>query len=326
MKITRRTFGLTGLAALSGAALPDVARASDERLILGVTLGNSIYWDIDVAIDKGFFRAEGFAPEILVPQSSPQAMQLLVTGSIHLAATQPEPLIAAIEKGATAVAAIAAPMNYADWSLSVRPDIEKLADLKGKVIGVSALKNSECSQTTQLLSKAGLKTGDYTFIVAGTSPSKITALEKGSISAAILFQPSGQLAETLGMKTLAYFSDLRPYPSILYGVGREWAAKNDAGQRMTRALRAAHEWLQKPDNKAEAITILQKATKRDAATAGKVYDIYFVDKKIYSPTGAIELSGLNRVIADIAAEGEILKAATPASKYLIAQESGGLWQ
>jgi ABC-type nitrate/sulfonate/bicarbonate transport system substrate-binding protein len=326
MGLTRRSFALAGLTALSGVSLPDVARAADERLILGSSPGNSMYWDLDVGIDKGFFKNEGFAAEIVVPQSSPQVIQLLVTGSVQLAASQPEPLIAAIEKGATSIGAIASPMNFADWSLSVRPDIQTLADLKGKVIGVSALKNSECWQTAQLLAKAGLKPGDYTFVVAGTSPSKIVALEKGSISAAILFQPSGQLAETQGLKTLAYYADLRSYPSILYAVNREWAAKNEAGKRLSRALTRAHEWLHEPQNRAEAIAILQKATKRDEQVLGKVYDIYFTGKKLYSPTGAIEIAGLDRAIADMASDGDILKAPTPASKYLIAREHGGLWQ
>lgn len=323
MKLTRRSFGL---AALSSVSMPYIARAANDRLILGAALGNSIYWDLDVAMDKGFFKDEGFAPETVVPQSSPQVIQLLVTASVHLGTTQPEPFIAAIEKGASSIGAIAAPMNFADWSLSVRPDIQTLADLKGKTIGVSALKNSECWQTAQLLAKAGLKSGDYTFVVAGTSPTKIIALEKGAISAAILFQPAGLLAETQGLKTLAYYADLRSYPSVLYGVNRDWVSKNDAGKRLSRALTRAHEWLQNPENRTEAVAILTKVTKRDAQLLNRVYDIYFTGRKIYSPTGAIEMSGLDRAIADMVADGEILKAPTPGSKYIIAREQGGLWQ
>jgi NitT/TauT family transport system substrate-binding protein len=326
MTITRRTFGKASLAAVSTLAVPRLARAAGEKLVLGASTGNAIYWDLDVGVEKGFFAAEGFAPEMVVPQSSPQVVQLLVTGNVHLGASQPEPLIAAIEKGASTIGAIAAPMNYADWTLSVRADIKTLADLKGKVIGVSALKNSECWQTTQLLSKAGLKPDEYTFIVAGTSPSKITALERGSISAAILFQPSGQLAETEGFKTLAYYADLRAYPTILYGVNREWAGRNDAGKRLSRAIVQAHAWLQKPENRAEAIAILGKVTKRDEAILGKVYDLYFTTKKIYSPTGAIELSGLDRAIADMATDGAVMTTAQPSSKYIIPHELGGLWR
>lgn len=325
MNITRRMLCLAGLAALSSLWFPQFACAAGEKLVLGYPSGNSIYWDLDVAIDKGFLAEEGFAPEVIVPASSPQTVQLLVTGNLHVGATQPEPFVAAVEKGASSIGAIAAPMNYADWTLNVRPDVKTLADLKGKVIGVSALKNSEVWQTTQLLTKAGLKPDDFTFIVAGTSPTKITALEKGSIAAAVLFQPSGQLAASEGLQPLAYYSDLRAYPPILYGVNREWAAKNDAGKRFTRALTKAHEWLQKPENKAEAIAILKKATKRDDAILANVYDIYFSTKKIYSATGAIELSGLDRAIADMAADGEILKTPTPGAKYLIPREQGGLY-
>jgi len=324
--ISRRNFTRFAAAALSSITMPRLARAADDKLVLGAAFGNSMYWDLDVGKDKGFFKDEGFVPETVVPQSSPQVVQLLVTGAVQLAASQPEPFIAAIEKGATNIAAIGAPMNYADWTLNVRPDIHSLADLKGKLIGVSALKNSECWQTTQLLAKAGLKPGDYTFVVSGISPIKITALERGSISAAILFQPSGLLAEAQGFKSLAYYADLRAYPSILYGVSKEWAGKNEAGQRLSRALKRSHEWLQRPENHAEAISIIGKATKRTPEILGKVYDMYFTGKKIYSPSGAVEISGLDRAIADMVTDGEVLKAPQPPSKYLLPHQLGGLWQ
>jgi hypothetical protein len=34
-----------------------------EKLVISYVPGEAIYWDIDVAIEKGFFKDEGFAPE-----------------------------------------------------------------------------------------------------------------------------------------------------------------------------------------------------------------------------------------------------------------------
>jgi hypothetical protein len=69
------------LAALLGATLssagPLRAQApSPEKLVISYVPGNAIYWEIDVAIEKGFFKDEAFAPEVVIFQSSPQSLRL----------------------------------------------------------------------------------------------------------------------------------------------------------------------------------------------------------------------------------------------------------
>ena len=77
--------------------------------------GNAIYWDIDVAIEKGFFKDEGFAPEVVIFQSSPQSIQLLVAGEVQLAGAQPEALLAAVAHGSKGFAVISSPAERPDW-------------------------------------------------------------------------------------------------------------------------------------------------------------------------------------------------------------------
>lgn len=324
MKLTRRSFTLALGAGI--LARPSIVRAAAEPLTIGFVPGNAIYWDLDVAVEKGFFRDAGFEAQISVMQSSPHSVQQAITGAYQIAASQPEPFVAAVMRGADRLGAIAAPMNRADWCLNVQKDITKLSDLKGKLIGVSALRNSEVWLTNLLLEKAGLKKGDVDFLVVGTSPQKVAALLKGSIAASILFQPSAELAIREGFPALARYGDLRPYPSILYAVNKDWAAKNDNGKQAAGAIRKAHEWLWDPANRAEAIAILMKATKREQPIAEIVYDQYFVTGKIYSPTGSVETDGLATALADMAEDGEILKApAPPPARFLLERELGGMW-
>jgi ABC-type nitrate/sulfonate/bicarbonate transport system substrate-binding protein len=324
MKLTRRAF--TFALAAGAIAKPSIVRAAGEPLTFGIVPGNSLYWDIDVGVEKGFFRDAGFEPQIAVMQSSPHSVQQAIAGAFQIAASQPETLVAAVMRGADKLGAMAAPLNRADWCLNAQKDIAKIADLKGKVVGVSTLRSSEVSLTELLMEKGGLKKGDVSYLVVGTSPQKLAALEKGSIAATVLFQPTAELAIRSGFPAIARYGELRLYPAILYVTDKGWAAKNDAGKRAAGAIRKAHEWLWDPANKQEAVGILAKISKREAPVVEAVYDQYFVSGKIYSPTGAVESSGLTNALNDMAEDGEIIKPpAPPASRFLLEHELGGMW-
>jgi NMT1/THI5 like len=187
--MSRRAFvGAAGMAALARPV------AAAEPLIFDCVAANSVHWIAGAAVEQGFFENVGFDAEIGVIQSSPRSMQMLITGAYQISSTQPESAIAAIERGASTLAVIAAPMNRADWVLAGAKGIRSLADLKGNVIGVSSLRISEVWLTTQLLERAGLNKDEVSFIGVGSSPLKITAPQKGSVAAAVLFRPSADRA------------------------------------------------------------------------------------------------------------------------------------
>src|SRR5262249_7096163 len=140
MALTRRA--LLSIAAAS-LARPAIVRAEAQPIAIGMVPANAVYWDLDVAVEKGLFRAAGFEPQVSAVQSSPQAVQQTIIGAFHLAGSQPEVFVAAVEHGASMLAAIAAPMNRADWRLTVLPNIHTLTDLRGKLIGVSTPRSGE---------------------------------------------------------------------------------------------------------------------------------------------------------------------------------------
>jgi ABC-type nitrate/sulfonate/bicarbonate transport system substrate-binding protein len=326
MVLSRRRFMTTTAAAVASAAVarPAVAQGA-QKAVIGFVPGNSVYWNIDVAVEKGFFKDAGFDPELSVIQSSPHSIQQAIIGASHIAVGQPETFVAAVERGGTVLGAFSAPMNRADWALNVQADIKSLKDLKGKVIGVSALRNAEVWMTNQMLAKAGLKKGEYDYKVVGVSPQKVAALKSGSIAATILFQPSAELAAQQGYPAIATYGGIRAYPSILYVINKEWAAKDNSGKRLAGVIRKAHDWLWSPANKEEALAIIMKYTKRSRDIVEKVYAMYFVTQKFYSRTGEIEVTGLNTALADMASDGLITSPAPPATKYLLDKNLGGLW-
>lgn len=324
MKLNRRMF-VAGASAVAGTLyMPSIVRAQTDKVAIGNVVGNSIYWDLIIADRKGLFTENGLEATFTNLQSSPQGIQMVISRSLDFVAVQPEPMVAAFEQGGTGIGALCAPMNKADWTLNVQPDIEKLEDLRGKVIGVSALQNSECWQTAEMLAQVGIGPDEFDFLVVGTSPSKIIALQQKSISAAVLFQPSGELAVNEGHPALIRYSGLREYPSILYTVDRQWAATG-AGEKTSAALQAAHNWLYDQTNREEAVALLAEVTNRDPELLGRIYESYFITDPIYSKTAAVSLEGMTAALTDMIEKGGFMKSSAPdPDKYLIPESDGGL--
>ena len=55
-----------------------------EPLAISYVPGNAIAWDLDVAMEKGLFKAEGFAGAPVVFQNAPQSAQMLITGAVQI--------------------------------------------------------------------------------------------------------------------------------------------------------------------------------------------------------------------------------------------------
>jgi hypothetical protein len=106
-------------------------------------------------------------------------------------------------------------------------------------------------------------------------------------------------------------------------VSRQWAADNQHGLRLSRALARAHEWLGDAKNRTEAITILQHVTKSETRALEKVYDLYFAGESPYSANGAIDTAALARSIAMLGENGELDPKSAPKPGDLILPEALG---
>lgn len=306
-------------------AVYSAAPAQSEELRVTYARPNAVYWDIDVAIEKGFFKEEGFEPKSIRLQSSVGSTQALIAGTTHLAATNPEPVIASFEKGATDNAIFLAPVTSVAWSFVGGKDIKSFADLKGKKIGVSALKGGETALIDILMAKKGLSRSDYSYIRVGITPLKFKALTTGAVSAAVLFQPTGLLAISKGLTNLANFSEIETYPYPIYAVNRSWALENNHGARLARAIIKAQKFIHNPANKEEAMKILAKYTKRSPEIVQGTYDLFLKKAKIYNSDGHINKEGLNRLI-DIMVKGKTLseKPSGTVDKYILSLDKVGV--
>ena len=323
MKYSRRTF-IAGAATLAvgQVARPAIVRAAEQFTIAYIP-ANAGHWLCDVLMEKPFLRDVGFVAQMGTMRSSTESLQQILTGDVQFGTTQPEPLISAVQRGAKDLAIMTAPMNRPDWALNVGANIRSPNDLKGKVIGVSALKNSEVWLTTRFIEQHGLRKTDVDFIAVGASPAKFAALTKGSIAGAVLFEPLATVAAKQDFQILAKLGTIQEYSPTVYAVSKKWAAKNDSGKRLGSALKQAYAWMWDPKNKDESVNILTRYTKKGKSILEPIYEEYFVTSKMFSH-GEISIAGFNQVLSAMAKEGEIEIPLPPASNFMLDPNLGGI--
>jgi ABC-type nitrate/sulfonate/bicarbonate transport system substrate-binding protein len=315
-----------GIAFALGLAAPIAASAQEpEPLAISYVPTNSIPWDLNAAIENGFFRDEGFAPKGVTFQNAVQSAQLLINGSVELSVGQIDPFLSAVLRGSREIGFIAAPLDRPDWFLSARPEIKSPSDLKGKLVGVASLQVGEAWLTRSWLKAQGLKESECGLINVGTTPSKFAALQRGSIAAAVMFQPLGIKVEQMGFPTLYRYADGPRFPPVIYAVSRKWAAEKDHGKRLSRALVRAHKWLLDPANRDAAIAVLQKYSKRERPVLEANYDFFIAKTKLMNEDAAIEVAGVANEIKVMMENGAIPKGTTiTPDQYLLPKELGGL--
>src|SRR5262249_9219699 len=116
--------------------------ATAQTVILGsVGSASANSWPTAVAIEKGFFAAEGIKADPVYAQSNAGVIQQLAAGSINVSTNSGlvDP-IRAIEKGAP-IAIIRIEVEKPPYSLLAKPAIKSIKELKGKLISVGGAKD-----------------------------------------------------------------------------------------------------------------------------------------------------------------------------------------
>jgi ABC-type nitrate/sulfonate/bicarbonate transport system substrate-binding protein len=303
----------------------DVEAKDLQELKISYPESNAQYWTMNVARDKGFFEGEGFTTANFTVPSSSASIQLIVSREAHIVQPQPDAMFIAFSKGAKDLAILGQPLLKPDWLLVTGSTISSWSDLKGKKVGLSALHGSEFYLIRMLLAKNNLPPTAWIPFQVGLTAAKLTALQKGTIDAATLYQPAAQRALKENYKMLADFSKLDNYPPCYYLVNRKWAAENENGIRFARVIKRATEWLWNPTNRDEAIAIHQKYTKAAPDILQKVYDQYFITGKIHTRDSSVDMEGLNNVFRILADNGDLPKDSFRPEEMLLPKNIGGIY-
>ena len=264
-------------------------------------------WPSYVAVEKGFFAAEGLKPDVVYAQSNAAVIQQLAAGSINISTSSGlvDP-IRAIEKGAP-LAILRIEVQKPPYALLAKAGIKSLKDLKGKLISLGGAKDITRIFVERMLEPNGVKPGEFDMTFAGATSARFAALQAGAVDAAILTPPYNFHAQSAGFSNLGLAVDYVDMPFAGIAVNTNWAAANKVTvEKIISIYTKSIAWLYDPKNRDESVQILMKVSSLKKDDVDRSYD-FLIQGKYYEPTGKVSKKRLGALVDALKSLGDIPK-------------------
>jgi NitT/TauT family transport system substrate-binding protein len=214
-------FVLALLAILSTAE----AEAAD-KLRISYSAVNATQAFLWVAQDKGIFAKHGLEGELLYINSGTMNIAALVGGSVQIAGGGPVSIEARLR--GVKLTILGNPLPWLASNLVSHPDIKSIADLPGKIAGISRFGSSTDQGFRYLFRKNGFNVDrDLKMLQMGGDASRIGALKAGTIHYTFLGAAATNQARAQGFRVLATAQQMAiPFPWTSVVVEETWLNKN----------------------------------------------------------------------------------------------------
>lgn len=250
---------------------------------------SAAYSPVWIGHEEGLFAKYGFKtdPKLIGAATEVQA---LLGGSLDIVNGGPE-LVDARLQGAD-VFYVAGMVNRFVFSLYSKPDLQKLADLKGKAIGATQPNSSTDFASRILLKEAGLIPGkDSQILYVKGVPEILAAIIQGTVAAGILSPPTTLKARQAGLKELVNITE-KNIPVIQAGVGTTGSFVRNHPDLLKRYLQAYVEALRfirsEPERTKKVIAKYTKTTSQDDLDESYRSFLVAWEKSPYVSTAAIQ--------------------------------------
>jgi ABC-type nitrate/sulfonate/bicarbonate transport system substrate-binding protein len=247
---------------------------AEETILMSYGGHNETIGPMWVAIDKGFYQKHGIDARLLQVRTAQISLAALVSGEVPVFLPSIANILSGVSAGAK-IGCIAFPINGIARELIVRKEIESLAKLRGKTIGVQSIGGGFWLQTMMVLDAVGVdpdKNG-ITVRVIGDEATIVQALVNSNIDAAVITSPSAAVAKRAGLRSLVNSAETRtPFQTVGICTQSERIANSpDLMTRLTKGMIDGLAYLLEPRNKREVAQVLKKhlrlSTEEDAETS-----------------------------------------------------------
>lgn len=259
--------GVALLAVSTGAGLAQ----SDQPFRLIVThleaplVPNSV---MDLAVELGYFEAEGVNVELVRVQQTPSAIAALQSGEGEMANIGVDALLQVIHNGATDFRAVTSPNKSLPFLIASKEEIATPADLKGRSFGVGRVGSLDHSLSSKVLSSMGLSLDDSEVISIGQPDVRGQALLAGQIDATtISIGVWSELPDTEGLHVLvdadAYYEGAPVVNKVNAVTTEVLESRDDDVEAVIRALtKLSREFAEDPSKWVEAMAKVRPDVER----------------------------------------------------------------
>lgn len=263
-------LALVVAALLLWAAVPQAQQSSApaKKVRLGYLRSDLHHLAAWVALEKGFFAAEGLAVEVAgIFNAGPEQMSAFASRSIDMGYLGMAPSTTGVANKAAQVTAVSL-ANAEGSSLVVRKDspVQEVRDLAGKTVAIPGYATVQDFLLRKALERAGLDAKSVT-IIAIKPPEMLPALATKQIDAFIAWEPHPSKAVTNGSgRVLLSSSQIwKGHPCCIVAAESAFYKNNPSVVKaFVRAHANATEFIKK--NPEEALKIGRKYTGMDEAT------------------------------------------------------------
>jgi ABC-type nitrate/sulfonate/bicarbonate transport system substrate-binding protein len=251
-------------------AVPAATPVPIERVVYHTSDPGMAFAPLYVGLGKGFFREEGLDVDVQVAQPNVSLAALATNQGVDYQAT-----LGTVVRGAvTGLPVKAAGIWYEKTAffLMARPEIRTIADLRGKVVGVSSFNASTDVVLREVLRDAGIDPEtDVSIIQVGTGNTRLVAVSQGAAVASLFTPPDNIVAEQNGLHRVP--SPAETLPVAFTGVGVSERKLQEQGPQVERMLRATLKTLRfMLDQHRESSDLIAAATSTDPEVTFRAYE------------------------------------------------------
>jgi len=301
-------LGILRLAASILAVLVTSGAWAQSKVRINWTAVTGAQSGMFMAQQEGLFKKHGLDVELIHIPSSSRGIQAILAGEIAFSFMDGSNATQATMKGANIVL-IAAGTNRQVFSLMAKSEFKRIADLKGKKIGITRIGSSTHTSALYALTSAGLKGADYQLLPLLEVPNIFTALAAGQIDAGVMSPPTNARAKRAGFVELMNIAKEGPeFVSVAVGTSRNYIKANEDIVR--RVVRAYAEGIQAfKNNKAASLRMIERQLKVSDPEIREDTYTQFRDYLEYPPY--VSRKGMEAVLAEIADKNPAAKNIKP---------------
>jgi NitT/TauT family transport system substrate-binding protein len=282
------------------------AEPERERLHVGYSIYAGVTAPLWATKEAGLFEKNGLNAQLVYLRGGTEAAQALITGDIPFAMMGGGAVIASNLAGSGSVI-VAGIENTMLFKLVTSKDIDSGEKLRGKKLGVASLGGSTYLATVRALQHFGMKANDATILALGSGPTRLTAVQSGSIQGAVFLPPETLIAKKLGLNFLLDLGSLGvEFQNSVIAAGRNVVEKKpETARRFVKALvEGIHAY---KTDKDFGMRVLRKYLKTsDQEIIEETYDFY--SGKV-SPKPYPSVKGMQAVLGDLASRNPKAKDA-----------------
>jgi NitT/TauT family transport system substrate-binding protein len=273
------------------------AELEGEKLYVGYSIYAGVTAPLWATKEAGLFEKNGLNVQLVYLRGGIEAAQALITGDIPFAVMGGGAVIASNLAGSGSVI-LAGIENTILFKLVASKEIASAEKLRGKKLGVASLGGSTYLATVRALQHFGIKANDVTILALGSGPTRLAAVQSGSIQGAVFLPPETLIAKKLGLNFLLDLGSLGvDFQNSVIAAGRNVVEKRP--ETVRRFIKAMVEGIHTyKTDKDFGLRVLRKYLKtNDQEIIEETYDFYS-DK--VSPKPYPTVKGMQAVLSDLA--------------------------